>query len=421
MAGVQGLERVAANMGERSPVALLMRGLCLALLDEADSILLDEAEVPLILSRQLPQAARRAYLWQALALARQLDPSRDFLVHRADRLVELTALGEERLDIHAAALGGPWTRPRYRREAVMLALAALHAYHRNEQYLVQDSAIELLDPVSGRVAPGRVWSRGLHTLVALKEGLRPPSETETVEQTTFQRFFQRYWRLGGISGTLREASAELAGVYGAGVVSIPLHQPCRRTQLPARRFDNADALFDAVVERVRALQASGRPVLVGTDSVAQSERLSELLRRHGMAHRVLNALHAAGEAALVASAGQAGSITVATRMAGRGTDIELDPAARSAGGLHVLSCQQNPSRRLDRQLAGRCARHGDPGSVEEWACLPSDGPVVPSWLAQPFKHWTQWREEQRRTGLRANLLEQDLYWESRLAFAGAGV
>jgi preprotein translocase subunit SecA len=420
MAGADRLERVAANMGERRPAALLMRGLCLALLDEADSILLDEAEVPLILSRKLPQAARRAYLWQALALARQLDANRDFVVHRADRLVELTAMGEERLDIHAAVLGGPWSRPRYRREAVVLALAALHAYHRNEQYLVQGVAIELLDPVSGRVAPGRVWSRGLHTLVALKEGLRPPSETETLEQTTFQRFFQRYWRLGGISGTLREASAELASVYGTGVVSIPLHQPCRRTQLPARRFENAGAMFDAVLERLRILRASGRPVLVGTDSVAQSEQLSELLRRHGVEHRVLSALHAAGEAALVASAGQAGRITVATRMAGRGTDIELDPAARSAGGLHVLSCQQNPSRRLDRQLAGRCARHGDPGSVEEWACLAADGPVVPSWLAQPLKHWTQRREEQRRAGLRANLLEQDLYWESRLAFAGAG-
>jgi preprotein translocase subunit SecA len=420
MAGVKGLERIAAGIGGRGPAALLMRGLCLALLDEADSILLDEAEVPLILSRNVPQAARRASLWQALALARQLDASSDFVVHRADRLVTLTAAGEERLDLRAAGLGGPWSRPRYRREAVILALAALHAYHRNAHYLVRDDLIELLDPVSGRVAPGRVWSRGLHTLVALKEGLRPPSETETVEQTTFQRFFQRYWRLGGISGTLREASVELAGVYGTAVVSIPLHQPCQRIQLPARRFDNAEAMFQAAVERLRTLRASGRPVLVGTDSVAHSEQLSELLCRNGIAHRVLNALHAADEAALVSSAGQAGCITVATRMAGRGTDIELDPAARSAGGLHVLSCQQNPSRRLDRQLAGRCARHGEPGSVEEWDFQAADGPVIPPWLAQPFKHWNQWREEQRRAALRRNLLEQDIYWERRLAFAGTG-
>ena len=420
MAGAHALERVAAGIAGHPPTAPLMRGLCLALLDEADSILLDEAEVPLILSRTVAQVARRAYLWQALALARQLDASRDFVLHRADRLVALTALGEERLDLHAASLGGPWSRVRYRREAVTLALAALHVYHRNEQYLVQDDAIELLDPVSGRVAPGRVWSRGLHTLVALKEGLRAPSETETVEQTTFQRFFQRYWRLGGISGSLREASAELAAVYGTGVLTIALHRPCRRTYLVARRFDSADAMFDAVVERVRALRASGRPVLVGTDSVAQSERLSELLYRHGLQHRVLNALHAADEAALVAAAGRAGSITVATRMAGRGTDIELDPQARSAGGLHVLSCQQNPSRRLDRQLAGRCARHGDPGSVEEWACRDADTSGLALWLAQPLKHWNQRRDEHRRAGLRRDLLEQDLYWEGRLAFAGAG-
>lgn len=353
MAGARALERIAAGIGGASPAVPLMRGLCLALLDEADSILLDEAEVPLILSRNLPQAARRAFLWQALALARQLDGKRDFVLHGADRLAILTAVGEQRVDARSAGLGGPWLRPRYRREAVALALAALHAYHRNEHYLVQGDAIELLDPVSGRVAPGRVWSRGLHTLVALKEGVRVPPETETVEQTTFQRFFQRYWRLGGISGTLREASGELAEVYGTGVVAIPLHRPCRRHELPARRFENVQTMFDAVVGRVRGLRATGRPVLVGTDSVAHSEMLSELLRHHGVEHRVLNALHAAGEAAMVAMAGRAGSITVATRMAGRGTDIELDQAARNAGGLHVLSCQQNPSRRLDRQLAGR--------------------------------------------------------------------
>ena len=413
------LVRVAASVGGQAPALPLMRGLCMAVLDEADNILLDEAEVPLILSRNAPQAARRAFLWQALALARQLEVRRDFVLHAADRLATLTPLGEEKVAVRAADLGGPWQRPRYRREAVAIALAGLHACHRDEHYLVRDGAIELLDPVSGRVAPGRVWSRGLHTVVAMKEGVRVPDETETMAQTSFQRFFQRYWRLGGISGTLWEARAELREVYGARVVRIPLHRPNRRQELPARVFTAADAMFGAAVERVQTLRRAGRPVLLGTDNVADSQRLSALLHQHGVPHRVLNALFDVEEAAIVALAGRSTSVTVATRMAGRGTDIELDAAARAAGGLHVLSCQHNPSRRLDRQLAGRGARHGDPGSFEAWTCDTGDGPALPAPMVALQRRWAQWRQEQRRALVRRGLLEQDLYWERRLAFSGA--
>ncbi len=437
MAGTRELERIAATVGGQGPVSPLMRGLCMALLDEADSILLDEAEVPLILSRSVPHAARRAFLWQALALARQLAAGPDFLLHEADRAATLTAAGELRLALLAKPLGGPWQRPRYRREAVLMALAGLHAYHRNTHYVVRDGAIELLDEVTGRVAPGRVWSRGLHTVVALKEGLSPAPETETVAQTTFQRFFQRYWRLCGISGTLRDARRELGSVYGARVLTIPLHLPGRRLDLPPRRFGTAQAMFDAMVGRIGALSAAGRPVLVGTDSVADSERLSQLLHARGITHRVLNALHDADEAAIISEAGCGGRVTVATRMAGRGTDIALDAAAHAAGGLHVLSCQHNASRRLDRQLAGRAARHGDPGSAEVWSfdgysgpaaapllcarCADGDPPAlrVPGWIALAPRRWAQWREESRRAVLRHILLEQDLFWERRLAFAGA--
>ena len=439
MAGTSMLERVAAGLGGQVPAQPLMRGLCLALLDEADSILLDEAEVPLILSRSVPHAARRAFLWQALALAHQLDAASDYRLHEADRIASLTAAGEERLAALVHGLGGPWQRPRYRREAVLMAVAGLHLYHRNTHYLVRGGAIELLDEVTGRVAAGRVWSRGLHTVVALKEGLSPAAETETVAQTTFQRFFQRYWRLCGISGTLWDTSAELHAVYGTRVVRIPLHLRSRRQDLPPRRFATAQTMFAAMVERVDKLRLAGRAVLVGTDSVADSERLSALLHKRGVGHRVLNALNDADEAAIVSEAGCGGRVTVATRMAGRGTDITLDAGARAAGGLHVLSCQNNSSRRLDRQLAGRAARHGDPGSAEIWSFDGALGPAaallltprntgdaltvaqVPAWIALAPKRWAQWREEQRRVRLRATLLEQDLHWEQRLAFAGAPV
>ncbi|MDH3461137.1 MAG: prepilin peptidase [Burkholderiaceae bacterium] len=426
------LERLAADVVGPAPPPL-MRGLCMALLDEADSILLDEAEVPLILSRAVPQAARRAFLWQALALARQLDAGRDFVLHSVDRMATLTAAGEDRLAALAAGLGGPWQRQRYRREAIHIALAGLHAYRRNEHYLVREERIDLLDEVTGRVAAGRVWSRGLQTIVALKEGLSAPDETETVAQTTFQRFFQRYWRLCGISGTLWEARGELSEVYGARVVRIPLHRPCRRQVLPPRRFETMAAMLAPVVARVASLHAAGRPVLVGTDSVADSQRLSQQLRCAGIEHRVLNALNDAEEAAIVAEAGRAGRVTVATRMAGRGTDIELDAAARTAGGLHVLSLQDNASRRLDRQLAGRAGRHGDPGSVEAWH-TPCNSAHVSSARADKLTVWTyfistkrlsgarrQWgqsRQDRRRAALRRDLLQQDLHWERRLSFAG---
>ncbi len=430
------LEHTAAGFGRQAPAAPLMRGLCMALLDEADSILLDEAEVPLILSRAVAHGARRAFLWQALALARQLAPARDFTVEPVDRVVHLLPEGEQRLQSLADGLGGPWLRPRYRRDAVRTALAALHVYLRDTHYVVREGAIELLDEVTGRVAPGRVWSRGLHTVVALKEGLSPAPETETVAQTTFQRFFQRYWRMCGISGTLLEARAELHAVYGARVLRVPLHRASRRTQLAQRRFANPDALFDTVVARAAQLQAAGRPVLIGTDAVSDSQQLSQRLLAGGITHQVLNALNDAQEAAIVAQAGQSGRITVATRMAGRGTDIEPDAQALSAGGLHVLSIQHNPSHRLDRQLAGRAARHGDPGSYQQWMLdaragggawtaligLPAWNRIAAlpggAWLARLPAAWTQRLEERRRMLQRRHLLEQDRQWERRLAFAG---
>ncbi len=426
----------ALRLAGKPPPLPLMPGLCMALLDEADSILLDEAEVPLILSRSAPHAARRAFLWQALALARQLRPVSDFTVQVADRSAALTAAGDERLSTLAAGLGGPWLRPRYRREAVQLALLGLHGCVRNEHYVVRGGAVELLDEVTGRVATGRLWSRGLHTVVTLKEGLKPPEETDTVAQTTFQRFFQGYWRLSGISGTLWEARAELREIFDAPVVRIPLHQPCARIRGPSRRWPDRATAFTAVGHRVAEMIAAGRPVLVGTDSVADSQALSAELLRQRIPHCLLDALHDADEASVVAQAGRAARVTVATRMAGRGTDIELDEAARAAGGLHVLSCQHNPSRRQDRQLAGRAGRHGDPGSTEAWyfpaigakvSSKAADKPYINrpsasteyfSWIIRMSRGWLQWREDRRRRAARRHLLEQDRQSQDRLSFTG---
>lgn len=422
--------------GHEQPV---MRGLCLALIDEADSILLDEAVVPLVISTSRPEpahhaAARRALWWQARRLAAALRDGDDIVLHPATTSATLTPSGQARIDERAGGLGGLWRRPATRHQLVCLAAVADRLLRRDKHYLVRDGRVELLDVLTGRVAAGRVWSQGLQTLVELKEGCAPSAPTETLGQLTFQRFFQRYWRMGGLSGTLTEARRELQETYGVAVRRMPLRQPSRRIDLPLRHFPDADSRWRAVAERAEALRAQGRPVLIGTDTVADSERLSAELTRRGVPHSVLNARHDHDEARIIAQAGQAGRVTVATRMAGRGTDILLDERALAAGGLHVIACQRNESRRMDRQLLGRAGRQGQPGSTEAWICSVNSGECStvgapklsrwrssvagpwsspPRWWVACAERWSQWIEEQRQAGIRRHLLEQDRQWEEQ--------
>ena len=412
----------------------LLRGLSLALIDEADSILLDEASVPLLISvtRQgdaAQQAHRRAVWWQALHLARRLNHG-DFTVDASRPSATLTQVGEQRIAGPAEALGGVWRRPRLRRDLLTLAVTALHALKRDQHYLVRDGKVELLDTLTGRVAIGRVWSPGLHALIELKEGCTPSAPTETLAQITFQRFFRRYWRLGGLSGTLVEARQELQSLYDVDVVRVPERLPSQRQHWPTLSFASPAQRWQAVVERVRTLQAQGRPVLIGTDSVHDSEQLSHHLRAAGLPHAVLNARQDQHEADIVAQAGRSGQVTVATRMAGRGTDISLDAPALAAGGLHVIACQRNESRRMDRQLVGRCARQGQAGSTEAWICaaISADplGPGEPKLTRciqsatahrhhpSPWHWWhlrlPQWLQERRQADSRRQLAEQDRQW-----------
>jgi preprotein translocase subunit SecA len=425
----------------------LLRGLSLALIDEADSILLDEAGVPLIISvtqqgQAAQQAQRRAVWWQALHLARRLRPGGDFTVDTGRHSAALTPAGEQHIDGPAEAMGGVWRRPRLRRDLLGLALTALHALHRDQHYLVREDKVELLDTLTGRVAVGRVWSQGLQALIELKEGCTPSAPTETLAQITFQRFFKRYWRLGGLSGTLTEARGELRGLYDLDVVRVPERLPNLRQRWPTLVFPTPDARWRAVAERVTELRAQGRPILIGTDSVHDSEQLSRHLHEAGIDHVVLNARNDQQEADIVAMAGQAGRVTVATRMAGRGTDIGLDPQALAAGGLHVIHCQRNESPRMDRQLVGRAARQGQPGSTEAWICASiSDDPaplsepkltrciqsaVVHRSPLSPWCLWhlrlPQWVEERRQAASRRQLLERDRQWaqQHRLARQSRG-
>ena len=250
---------------------LLLRGLWVALIDEADSILIDEARTPLVLSQSRVNPQQQQYVRQALEIAGRLRAGTDFRIDLAAMAAELTDAGRAALAAQAAALGGLWQDRRHRDEIVTFALAARHVFRRDRHYIVRDDKIVMIDQTTGRLAPGRVWSRGLHQLIEENEGCTPSGETETIAQITYQRFFPRYLRLGGMSGTLTEAAAELRSVYGLSIARVPLRKPSRRVYLPVRVFATRDEKWDAVVERLGELRRSGRPVLIGTDSVADSD------------------------------------------------------------------------------------------------------------------------------------------------------
>ena len=278
-------------------------------------------------------------------------------------------------------------------------------------------------------------------MIELKEGCRPSPDTETLARMTYQRFFPRYLRLCGMSGTLSEARKELRQVYGLDVVRVPTRLALRRQVGPMRLYATRYALWQAVARRVSELRGMGRPVLVGTASVAESGALSRHLDAAGIPHTVLNAHFDSDEAERVARAGQAGQITVATNMAGRGTDIPLGPGVAAAGGLHVLCCQFNRSRRIDRQLEGRCARQGDPGSVETWLAADMQGLAGRAWVQALVRGVRQDAEgrlkvpasvlkglarlDQRQAGradrrARRALLRMETEWDQGLSFGGPG-
>jgi preprotein translocase subunit SecA len=346
--------------------SLMLQGLCFALIDEADSILIDEAKVPLIISDERKDASERARLWQSLDLAKRLAVDTHFIVHRAGRFIKLTEEGKSFLGLQAQQYGKAWLNRQHREELVVQALVALNIMQCDTDYLVRDKKIHIIDGITGRIAQGRIWSRGLHGLIALKENLPLPPNTETLASITFPRFFDRYHHLCGLSGTIRESSHELRANYSAAMVTVPLRKKNCRVHHAPRIFGSATDLHIALVKRVKALNDQGRPILIASDSVEHSHQIRQVLHKAGLVAEILNARHDAQEAVVIAKAGHRAAITVATQMAGRGTDIALGPQIRELGGLHVLNLQLNRSPRQDRQVRGRSARQGDPGSYDHW-------------------------------------------------------
>lgn len=364
--------------GHEQPV---LRGLCMAVIDEADSALIDEATVPMILSKQVPDGDVKRHR-VALFLARQMQAD----VHAVEHLPgvwQLTEVGRDWLQARAQSLGPDWQLRRLREDTVMLALAALRTYVRDVHYVVHDDEVQIVDACTGRRSQGRQWSRGLHQLIAIKEGLMPAPLTTTLQQLSYQQIFPRYVRLCGLSATLRESRRELMRVYGLPVVCVAPHRPSQRVERGVRVCRDDTTLWQGVAQRVRTLHEQGLPVLVGTRSVAESDTVANALKTCGLSPRVLNARDDADEEGIVAQAGQFGAITVATQMAGRGTDISVPEAVAEQGGLQVISVGLPLSARVSRQLAGRAGRQGQRGGHEQWLSLQDE-----AWSKAP--HWARW-------------------------------
>lgn len=344
---------------------IIIRGLHFAIVDEADSIFMDEAVTPLIISSSTqPNEAEQAVYGQALAIARQLREDEHYSIDTLDRRILLLPEGEQLAQELTQALG-PYWRGRVRRlELISKALSAMHLFLRDEHYLLRDGKVQIIDQYTGRVMPDRSWERGLHQLIEMKEGCELSKPRETLEKISYQRFFRLYHHLAGMTGTAGEVRGECWQVYHLPVITIPTHKRSRRVEYPTTLVNAVDDKWPAIVAAVQSQLQQHRAVLIGTGSVAASETLSGYMAAQGIEHQVLNARQDADEADIVAQAGQAGKVTISTSMAGRGTDIKLVDSVEAAGGLHVILSELQDSSRVDRQLQGRCARMGDPGSVE---------------------------------------------------------
>ncbi|MCB9838424.1 MAG: hypothetical protein H6813_03715 [Phycisphaeraceae bacterium] len=420
---------------EGSPVGqrLLTRGQASAIVDEADAVLIDEAVTPLILSAPTHNTDQERIMREAAWIAGALAEGADYVVDRRFNDLRLSGAGLARVDESARALHGVWGGVRRRRELVDQALRVKEFFHEGAQYVIHDGKVVIVDESTGRLMPDRSWRQGLHQAVEAREGLEPTPIKDTLARISFQRYFRGYRRLSGMTGTAREVSGELWSVYGLPVVSIPRHEPCRRVdRAPVVRGSVEDRL-GSIVAATLERHAKGQPVLIGTRTVEASERVGGLLRDAGVACEILNAVNEAREAGIIARAGERGAVTVATNMAGRGTDIALGDGVAGLGGLCVIVTEPHESSRLDRQLMGRSGRQGDPGETLRFVGMTDDllrrhaprllwGAVqrigVPGVVGRWLSRTAQRRAMRLARAQRLAVTRQDEWLEESLGFAG---
>ncbi|WP_018130329.1 preprotein translocase subunit SecA [Effusibacillus pohliae] len=348
---------------------MVQRPLHYAIVDEVDSILIDEARTPLIISGQAEKSTE-LYV-RANIFVSSLRPA-DYTIDEKARSVVLTEQGVQKAErfFNIKNLFDPENVTI--NHHVTQALKAHHLMKRDKDYVVKDGEVIIVDEFTGRMMQGRRYSEGLHQAIEAKEGVKIQNESKTLATITLQNYFRMYKKLAGMTGTAKTEEEEFRSIYGMDVVVIPTNKPSRRVDLQDVVYKNIRGKFNAVVEEIAKRHAVGQPVLVGTTSIEKSEYLSELLKKRGIPHQVLNAKHHEREAQIVALAGQRGAVTIATNMAGRGTDIILGEGVAELGGLHIIGTERHESRRIDNQLRGRAGRQGDPGSSQFFLSLEDD-------------------------------------------------
>ena len=369
---------------------LVQRDLHYCIIDEVDSVLIDEARTPLIISGQSGKSTKLYEVCDILAqqlergeashemtkmaaiMGEEVVETGDFVVNEKDKIVNLTDQGVKKVEkfFNIENLADPENLEI--QHNIILALRAHNLMHRDQDYVVKDDEILIVDEFTGRIMPGRRYSDGLHQAIEAKEHVKVKRESKTLATITFQNFFNKYDKKGGMTGTALTEEKEFRDIYAMDVVEIPTNRPVLRKDLEDAVYMTKKEKFNAVVEAVKEAHAKQQPVLVGTITIETSELISKMLRREGIPHNVLNAKFHELEAEIVAQAGQAGAVTIATNMAGRGTDIKLDDVAKEAGGLKIIGTERHESRRIDNQLRGRSGRQGDPGESRFYISLEDD-------------------------------------------------
>jgi preprotein translocase subunit SecA len=348
----------------------VQRGHYYAIVDEVDSILIDEARTPLIISG--PANKRVEEYVKADEIAKQLEKDKHFTVDEKDKIVLLTEEGIKKAE-ELYGVDNLYT-PENAIKAHHLdqALKANYLFKEGRDYIVRKGEVLIVDEFTGRIAEGRRFSEGLHQALEAKEGVEIQEESQTFAETTYQNYFRLYKKLAGMTGTAQTEATEFLEIYGLEVISIPTNKPVARKDLNDLVYKTEEEKFEAVVKKVKELHKKGQPVLIGTTSVQKSEYLSNLLKKAGIPHTVLNAKHHEKEAEIIAQAGRKGAVTVATNMAGRGVDIKIDDEVRKLGGLYIIGTERHESRRIDNQLRGRSGRQGDPGVSQFYLSLEDD-------------------------------------------------
>ena len=368
----------------------VLRGLHYCIIDEVDSVLIDEARTPLIISGQSGKSTKLYEVCDVLArqlqrgeesaefskldaiLGEEIEETGDFIVNEKEKTVNLTQQGVHKVEqfFHIQNLADPQNLEI--QHCVILALRANNLMHRDKDYVVKDDEVLIVDEFTGRIMPGRRYSDGLHQAIEAKEHVNVKRESKTLATITFQNFFNKFDKKAGMTGTAQTEEKEFRDIYGMDVIEIPTNKPVQRIDLDDAVYKSKKEKFQAVVDEAVRIHETGAPVLIGTINIDTSELISGMLKRRGIKHNVLNAKFHELEAAIVADAGQHGAVTIATNMAGRGTDIKLDPEALAAGGLHIIGTERHESRRIDNQLRGRAGRQGDPGQSQFFISLEDD-------------------------------------------------